>query len=71
MDSHGAIGAVSGHDVELANDGSLADACIATHFQETIDKNQQPIRIDFDYKLRCGMATSANALELVELVGLE
>jgi len=68
---HAAIGAVSSHDVELADDASLAVACIAAHFQETIDRNCRPIRILFDYKLRCGTATTTDALELVELVGLE
>ncbi len=68
---HGAVGAVSSHDVELTDEESLKDACVATHFQETIDESQRPIKITFDYKLRRGMSTSTNALELVELVGLE
>ncbi len=68
---HGAVGIVSSHDVELAGEGDLSQACVAMHFQETVDKNQHPIRITFDYKLQHGTATTTNALELVELVGLE
>jgi hypothetical protein len=68
---HGAVGVVSSHDVELAAEEDLADACVSTHFQDGIDKHQHPIRITFDYKLQRGTATSTNALELVELVGLE
>ncbi len=68
---YGAVGVVSGHDVELAKAESLADACIAAHFQETIDKTRHPITIHFDYRLRPGIATTTNALELMELVGIQ
>ncbi len=68
---YGAVGVVSGHDLELANDESLADACLAAHFQETIDKTRHPISIHFDYRLRPGIATTTNALELVEVVGIQ
>jgi MutS domain V/MutS domain III len=68
---HEAVGIVSSHDVGLAGEGDLSQVCVAMHFQETVDKNQHPIRITFDYKLQHGTATTTNALELVELVGLE
>ena len=67
---HGAVGVVSTHDVELACDGPLADVCVRAHFQETIDRSCQPVRITFDYRLRPGESKSTNALELLKLVGL-
>jgi DNA mismatch repair ATPase MutS len=67
---HGAIGAVSTHDLELASSPLLSASCQCVHFRETLHDadSQQPLT--FDYCLRPGVATTTNALKLLELVGL-
>ena len=66
----GAIGAVSTHDLELADTQELKQAARLVHFRETVEGEGRDGRMSFDYVLREGPATSANALRLVELVGL-
>lgn len=66
----GAIGAVSTHDLELADTAELRAAARLVHFRETVEGEGRGARMTFDYRLREGPATSANALRLVELVGL-
>ncbi|HEY2418792.1 MAG TPA: hypothetical protein VGH84_12790, partial [Steroidobacteraceae bacterium] len=66
----GAIGAVSTHDLELAAAGPLAMACHAVHFREAFSGAGDQRQMTFDYHLRTGIASSANALELLDLVGL-
>jgi DNA mismatch repair ATPase MutS len=65
-----AIGAVSTHDLTLAADESLAGAAQTVHFTETFSRDVQGLHMQFDYTLRPGLATSTNALKLMELVGL-
>jgi ABC-type multidrug transport system fused ATPase/permease subunit len=65
-----AIGAVTSHDLQLADTEELSTAADPVHFSETIEKGPEGPRISFDYKLRPGMATSQNALKLLEIVGL-
>ncbi|HEY3384418.1 MAG TPA: hypothetical protein VGK32_21885 [Vicinamibacterales bacterium] len=65
-----AIGAVTTHDLELAACEELASACEAVHFTEGVERHDEGVRLSFDYKLRPGVATSRNALKLLELVGL-
>jgi hypothetical protein len=67
----GAIGAVSSHDPDLASTEPLSTACTVVHFRESIQSGSHPPRVTFDYKLRPGVATSTNALRLLELVGLD
>lgn len=67
----GAIGAVTTHDLALANLDGLHAACHTVHFTETFERTAQGPRMDFDYRLREGVATSRNALKLVELVGID
>ncbi len=67
---HGAIGAVSTHDLELATSQMLADACHAVHFRETLHDHDAEQPMTFDYRLRPGVATTTNALKLLEIVGL-
>jgi DNA mismatch repair ATPase MutS len=71
--SQGALGAVSTHDLELAEIPELAAACRPVHFRESLapeaEREGQPV-MTFDYKLREGVATTANALQLLDLVGL-
>lgn len=68
--SAGAIGAVSTHDLELADTDELRQAARLVHFRETVEGSGRDAVMSFDYMLREGPATSANALRLVELVGL-
>jgi MutS-like protein len=65
----GVIGAVSTHDLQIAEVEELEAACVPVHFRETIHPGGDP-PMTFDYKLRPGVATTTNALKLMELVGL-
>jgi len=67
---HGAIGAASTHDLELAASEPLTGACCPIHFRETLHDHDAAQPMTFDYKLRPGVATTTNALKLLELVGL-
>jgi hypothetical protein len=69
--AEGAIGAISSHDVDLASTQRLEGACTAVHFRESIESGPQGPRMTFDYQMRPGVATSTNALRLLELVGLD
>jgi DNA mismatch repair ATPase MutS len=40
------------------------------HFRETVGGGDGAAALTFDYKLRAGLATSRNALKLLEIVGL-
>ena len=65
-----AIGAITTHDLELAGAPELAARCRTVHFTEGVSPDGEGVRLSFDYKLRPGVATSRNALKLLELVGL-
>jgi len=65
----GAIGAVSTHDLQLAEVGDLKDLFVPVHFRETLHPGGDP-PMTFDYVMRPGIATTVNALKLMELVGL-
>jgi DNA mismatch repair ATPase MutS len=67
----GALGAVSTHDLTLAEGGELARLAHAVHFTETITNGADGPAMTFDYRLRPGPATSSNALRLMAIVGLE
>lgn len=66
-----AIGAISTHDLELADDASLTNRATVVHFRETIeisaDGTEQML---FDYQMREGVSPTTNALRLLEMVGL-
>ena len=66
----GAIGSVSTHDLTLAEAPDLASAAHAVHFRETVEQTPQGTRLHFDHTLREGIATTRNALKLLEAVGL-
>ena len=68
---HDAIGAISTHDLDLAASPALADKCSCVHFRETLHDEQAEKIMTFDYRLRPGIATTSNALKLLEIVGLE
>ena len=63
-----AIGAVTTHDLSLADAEDLVARAVAMHFTESVDDG--PDGLTFDYRLRAGIATSTNALKLLEMVGL-
>jgi DNA mismatch repair ATPase MutS len=69
--ARGAIGAVSTHDLALADAPELANAARAVHFTDTIGDAAGAPTMSFDYRLRPGVATTTNALRLMELVGLK
>jgi DNA mismatch repair ATPase MutS len=67
----GAIGAVSTHDLALADDPRLAPAATTVHFTDTVGEGPDSPPMSFDYRLRPGVATTTNALRLMRLIGLE
>ena len=66
----GAIGAVTTHDLTLAAEPALADAARFVHFTEQFTRTTDGPRMAFDYRLRPGLATSTNAIRLLEMLGL-
>jgi DNA mismatch repair ATPase MutS len=66
----GAIGAISTHDLDLAASEPLAGLGRCVHFCETLHDSDAERPMTFDYRLRPGLATTTNALRLLEIVGL-
>ena len=66
----GATGAVSTHDLSLADMPALAAISHPVHFTETFIQGTDGLEMCFDYQLRPGIATSTNALKLLKMVGL-
>ncbi|HUQ80567.1 MAG TPA: hypothetical protein VM076_05510 [Gemmatimonadaceae bacterium] len=66
-----AIGAVTTHDLTLAEHASLDRAAQRVHFTEQFAEREGAMTMTFDYRLRPGLATSANALKLLAMIGLE
>jgi DNA mismatch repair ATPase MutS len=67
----GALGAVSTHDLALADDPRLRQAAEAVHFTDTVGEGPHAPPMSFDYRLRPGVATTTNALRLMRLIGLD
>jgi DNA mismatch repair ATPase MutS len=66
--NRGAIGLVSTHDLALTDiGGSLQGHLHNVHFQDELENG----RMTFDYKLREGIVTKSNGLELMRSIGLE
>ncbi|MGZ8710242.1 MAG: MutS-related protein, partial [Thermoanaerobaculia bacterium] len=64
----GAIGLVSTHDLALAQIAdSLAPRASNVHFEDHIEDG----KVVFDYRMRPGVVTKSNALELMRSVGIE
>jgi DNA mismatch repair ATPase MutS len=64
----GAIGLVTTHDLALAQiAGTLDGSAINVHFEDHLEGGE----IRFDYRLRPGVVTRSNALELMRAVGLD
>ena len=64
----GSIGAVTTHDLTLAETPELERIAVPVHFTETVGGSDEGLT--FDYRLRPGIAQSTNALKLLRLVGL-
>ena len=67
-----AIGALTTHDLALADEPVLRDAAVRVHFRETVEPGDdgKVVRMTFDYVLRPGLATSTNAVALLRALGL-
>ena len=63
----GAIGVMTTHDLGLAGEEPLSTAARLVHFTELVDEHSH---MTFDYRLRPGLATSRNALRLMQLIGM-
>jgi hypothetical protein len=67
----GAIGAVTSHDLNLADADELKRAAVPVHFTEHFHEGPDGVSMHFDYRLRPGVATSRNALKLMKMIGIE
>jgi MutS domain V len=66
--ARGAIGLISTHDLALTDISGLpAGALRNVHFQDELQNG----RMIFDFKLRDGIVTKSNAMELMRSIGLE
>jgi len=66
--NRGAIGLVSTHDLALTDIGGPAEGRLHNvHFQDELANG----RMTFDYKLREGVVTKSNGLELMRSIGLD
>jgi DNA mismatch repair ATPase MutS len=65
-----AIGAISTHDLDLADTSELAAACQTVHFSEQFVEKDGKKTMTFDYQMKPGIAQTTNALKLLEIVGL-
>lgn len=66
--SRGAIGLATTHDLALAQIADdLAPRAANVHFEDHIENGE----VMFDYRMRAGVVTKSNALELMRAVGIE
>ncbi len=66
--ARGAIGLVTTHDLALAQIADeLAPRAANVHFEDHVEKGE----VMFDYRMRPGVVTKSNALELMRAVGIE
>jgi DNA mismatch repair ATPase MutS len=64
----GAIGLISTHDLALTDISGLhVDALRNVHFEDFFDNG----RMSFDFKLRDGIVTKSNGIELMRSIGLK
>jgi DNA mismatch repair ATPase MutS len=66
----GASGVVATHDPDLAADERLRPHIRPFHLLEQFRAEGSATSMWFDYRLRPGLATTRNAIQLLELVGL-
>ena len=64
----GAIGVLTTHDLNIANEEPLKSSAVLVHFTEIVDDTGS---MRFDYRLRDGIATSRNALRLMQMIGID
>jgi hypothetical protein len=64
----GAIGAMTTHDLNVAGEEPLKSSAVLVHFTESVDEQGH---MRFDYRLREGIATSRNALRLMQMIGID
>jgi DNA mismatch repair ATPase MutS len=64
----GAIGVLTTHDLNLAGEEPLKSSAVLVHFTERVDDEGN---MRFDYRLRDGLATSRNALRLMQMIGID
>jgi DNA mismatch repair ATPase MutS len=66
--ARGAIGLISTHDLALTDISGLPPGTLRNvHFQDELSNG----RMTFDFKLRDGVVTKSNAMELMRSIGLE
>ncbi len=66
----GAIGAISTHDLALAELPELSARAHTVHFRESFEDREGEAAMTFDYQLHEGVAPTTNALKLLAMVGL-
>jgi DNA mismatch repair ATPase MutS len=68
MLAHGAIGMVTTHDLSLTEIAAMfAGQVKNVHLEDKVENG----KMSFDYKLRDGVITHSNALELMRMIGLD
>jgi hypothetical protein len=68
MLARGAIGMVTTHDLSLTEIAAIFPGQVTNvHLQDKVENGQ----MSFDYKLRDGVITHSNALELMRMIGLD
>ena len=68
---YSAIGAVTSHELTVPDIPELSGTAEIVHFRETAEQTSGGVTLSFDYRMRAGLSTSTNALQLMEMVGLE
>lgn len=64
-----AIGAITTHDLALAESDSLVKHADLIHFREHFERDAEGRpHMTFDYKIRPGVATTTNALKILEVI---
>lgn len=67
---HEAILMVTTHDLRLADSPDLAERSEPIHFDGSVERDQEGMHLSFDYRIRPGLATSTNAIALMDLMEL-
>ncbi|MGN6544546.1 MAG: MutS-related protein [Aureliella sp.] len=67
----GAVGAISTHDLELADQSEVQRISQIVHFREYFERSEGAERMRFDYQMRSGPTPTTNALKLLSMVGLD
>jgi hypothetical protein len=65
--ARGGIGLVSTHDLALAQIAETLSGAANVHFEDRVEDG----RVVFDYRMRPGVVTKSNALELMRSVGID